>query len=80
MADDRIKATIHRVLAIGRSRRSCGLFLEPSYHAMLPTKLPPDGTSMKSAAEFPESDTFQYGPFMAKFIQRFVESEGVLDN
>ena len=79
MADNRIKATIHRVLAIGRSRRSCGFFLEPSYHAMLPTRLPADGT-MKSAADFPEGDTFQYGPFMAKFIQRFVESEGVLDS
>ena len=78
MSDDRLKATIHRVLAIGRPRRSTVFFYEPSFHAFLPNRLPQDKT-MKSAMDYPKEDSFEYGPFMKNFIQRFVEWKGVFD-
>ena len=40
--------------------------------------LPADSTmksSMKSAADYPEGNTFRYGPFMVKFICRVKRSE-----
>lgn len=72
MTDDCLKATIHRVLAIGRPRRSAVFFFEPSFHAFLPNSLPQD-KSMTSAEDYPKDDCFEYGPFMVEFIQRFVE-------
>jgi isopenicillin N synthase-like dioxygenase len=78
MSDERLKATVHRVLAIGRPRRSTVFFYEPSYHAFLPNRLPSEKT-MKSAADYPRDDSFEYGPFMKDFIQRFVELKGVFD-
>lgn len=78
MSNNHLKATIHRVLAIGRPRRSVPFFLEPSFHAIIPNRLPDDKT-MKSAADYPREDSFVYGPFMVNYIQRFVEYRGFLD-
>ena len=75
MTDNRVKATIHRVLAIGRPRQSVPFFLEPSFHAMIPNKLPKD-LSLESALDYPKEDSFEYGPFMVNYIQRFVEYRG----
>ncbi len=79
MTADRVKATIHRVLAIGRPRRSVPFFLEPSYHAMIPNHLPEDKT-LESVSLYPREDCFEYGPFMVEYIQRFVEYKGFLDH
>ncbi len=79
MTGNRLKATIHRVLAIGRPRKSVPFFFEPSYHAFVPKSLPEDKTT-ESASEYPREDTFEYGPFMVEFIQRFVEHKGFLDS
>ena len=78
MTNNRVKATIHRVLAIGRQRRSVPFFLEPSFHSYVPRRLPDDKT-MASAADYPRDDTFQYGPWMIDFAQRFIEFKGLKD-
>ena len=78
MTDYKVKATIHRVLAIGRPRCSAGFFLEPSFFALLPKRLPIKGEDYRLASDWPESECFKYGLFMVKYIQRFVESIGFL--
>ena len=78
MTDYKVKATIHRVLAIGRPRRSSVFFFEPSFFAMLPRRLPTKDEDCKLASDWPESECFEYGPFMVKYIQRFVEHIGFL--
>ena len=77
MTGERVKATMHRVLAIGRPRRSVPFFLEPAYHAKLPHVLSID-TKMKSVLEC--EDVFEYGPYMIKTCQQFIEYKGFLDN
>ena len=78
MTTNRVKATIHRVLAIGRPRRSVPFFLVPSFHAHVPYGLPEDKTTA-SAADYPREDTFQYGPWMVDFVQCRVEYKGIKD-
>lgn len=78
MTNNCVKATTHRVLAIGRQRRSVPFFLEPSFHAYVPKRLPIDKT-LKSAADYPKEDSFEYGPFCVELIRRFVEYRGVTD-
>ena len=63
MTGGRVKATIHRVLSIGRPRQSVPFFLEPSYHAKLPNSLPTEADMEVSAADHPVLDTFEYGPW-----------------
>ena len=75
MTNNFVKATVHRVLAIGRPRQSVPFFLEPSFHAMIPHQLP-DDKSLESAADYPKEDSFEFGPFMIEYIQRFVEYRG----
>ena len=76
MTGDRLKSTEHRVLAIGRARKSVPFFFEPSCHAMVPTTLPKDLTSISSAAEC--TDKFEYGPWMVQRMQQFVEYKDFL--
>ena len=64
-----------RVLAIGRPRQSVPFFLEPSFHAMIPNHLPED-KGLESADQYPRDNSFEYGPFMVNYIQRFVEYKG----
>ena len=71
MTGERLKSTEHRVLAIGRPRRSVPFFFEPSYHAMVPRSLPQDLTNVSSAAQC--TDTFEYGPWMKERIKQFIE-------
>ena len=78
MTDYKVKATIHRVLAIGRPRQSAAFFYEPSFFSMLPQRLPKKGEDYKSIEEWPETECVEYGPFMVKYIQRFVEHIGFL--
>ena len=78
MTNDHVKATIHRVLAIGRPRQSVPYFFEPSFHAMVPNRLPEDKT-IESVSQYPKEDSFEYGPFMIKYVERFVEWKGFLD-
>ena len=75
MTGDRLKSTEHRVLAIGRPRQSVAFFFEPSCHAMVPTSLPQDVTSITSVAEC--TDKFEYGPWMVERTQQFVEFKGL---
>lgn len=76
MTGDRLKSTEHRVLAIGRPRKSVPFFFEPSCHAMVPRSLPQDPTSISSVAEC--TDTFEYGPWMINRIQQFIEYKDFL--
>ena len=78
MTTNRVKATVHRVLAIGRQRRSVPFFLEPSYHAYVPYGLPEDKT-MASATDYPKDNAFQYGPWLLDFVQQRVEYKGIKD-
>jgi len=78
MTDYKVKATIHRVLAIGRPRQSAAFFFEPSFFSLLPLRLPREGENYKSVSEWPESECLEYGPFMVKYIQRFVEHIGFM--
>ena len=75
MTGGRIKATIHRVAAIGRPRQSVPFFVEPGYSASVPRGLPTDPKKIISAANYP--DGFEYGPWQLEYIQRFVEYEGL---
>ena len=73
MTGRRVKATIHRVLAIGRPRQSVPFFLEPAYHAMLPRSIPKKGEEEHSASKHSTEDTFKYGPWLDTYMKRFVE-------
>ena len=75
-----VKATIHRVLAIGRPRQSAVFFYEPSFFAFLPQRMPAVGEDYKLASDWPESECVEYGPFMVQYIQRFVEWLGFIDS
>ena len=74
MTEGLVKATVHRVLALNRQRRSVPFFLEPSYHAMVPKHLPED-KSVESALEHPREDCYEYGPCT---IQMFKEYRGLV--
>lgn len=79
MTNNCLKATIHRVLAIGRPRRSAPFFFETSFHAFLPKSLPQDN-SMKSAADCNKDDCFEYGTFLVESIRRFVRMSVLCSN
>ncbi len=76
MTGNRVKATWHRVLAIGRPRQSVPFFLEPGYHARIPKNLPCDPAIELSAGDHPEEDTFIFGEWARSYYQRFVEMKG----
>lgn len=73
MTGKKVKATIHRVLAIGRPRQSVPFFLEGGYHAMVPKTLPNPLDSESLASDHPKEDCFEYGSWLREYIQRFVE-------
>ena len=77
MTGRRVKATIHRVLAIGRPRQSVPFFLEPGYCANIPNSLPSNPKEELSAADHPKEDSFEYGPWVKNYMQRFVEFKGL---
>ena len=82
MTGRRVKATIHRVLAIGRPRQSVPFFLEPAFHAMVPKSIPANGkveTEM-SVEEHDQEDTFKYGPWLMEYMSRFVEYQNWLSD
>ncbi len=79
MTNGGVKATIHRVLAIGRPRRSVPFFFEPSSLARLPNQLPKD-LSMKSVTDYPLDDTFEYREFILTYLERFIEWRGFYDS
>ena len=76
MTGDRVKATRHRVKAIGRPRQSVPFFFEPSCHALVPRSIPDDRTNLKSVKDC--SDAFEYGKWMMDRMQKFVEYKGFL--
>ena len=78
MTGGRVKATMHRVLAIGRPRHSVPFFLEPAYHSMLPCVMPRD-TNMKSVTDY-DGEMFEYGPYNIESTTKFIEYKGLLDN
>ena len=77
MTGGRVKATMHRVLAIGRPRRSVPFFLAPSFHGKLPRVLPED-TSVKSVTDC-TGEMFEYGPYSIESTTKFIEYKGLLD-
>jgi isopenicillin N synthase-like dioxygenase len=79
MSDERLKATVHRVLAIGRPRRSTAYFHEPCFKAFVPNRLPSADKAIESAADYPREDSFEYGPFIKNFLQRHVEYRGAFN-
>lgn len=73
MTNRRVKATIHRVKAIGRPRQSVPFFLEPWYHAKVPQSLPQDPKKEMSSVQHPQEDSLEYGPWLKNSLLRFVE-------
>ncbi len=75
MTGRKVKATVHRVLAIGRVRRSVPFFLEPAYHAKVPNNIPSEGKEKEEqlASQHPQEDTFEYGSWLRQYLKRFVE-------
>lgn len=76
MTGDKVKATRHKVKAIGRPRQSVPFFFEPSYHAMVPYDIPKDRTTIKTVEDCPNA--FEYGKWMTNRMQMFVEYKDFL--
>ena len=76
MTGRKVKATIHRVKAIGRARQSVAFFLEPGYSALLPNHLPEDPEKECSSTYHPKEDSYEYGRWLRNYIQKFIEYKG----
>ena len=80
MTGRKVKATIHRVLTIGRPRQSVPFFLEPAYHARVPNSLPEEKEEELTSSAHPVANTFEYGQWLRTYIKKFVEYQSLDDD
>lgn len=66
ITNNRLKATMHRVMDIGCERYSSPFFFEPRSSAVIPSNI-------LNAAEDQADEPIVYGPWLAKSMQRFGE-------
>mmetsp|Transcript_8744 Transcript_8744/g.10000 ORF Transcript_8744/g.10000 Transcript_8744/m.10000 type:complete len:352 (+) Transcript_8744:432-1487(+) len=74
LSNYKLKATMHRVLDIGRERYSSPLFMEPRYSAVISPCMLSSSYDYKSAGDVPKREgNVLYGDWLIKRVMKFVE-------